>query len=361
MPYLKEGTIRKRKDGRWETRAMLENRKQGQTAIGRNQLEVISKHYTRLKERDERIAQGRPIIEKLTLFGLLDKWYELEIQPRIHHERKKQKGKINESTAKGYRNAIKYHIKVHFEDKPLESLTALDLHEGSMKVEYSRTRENVDNTLFMALTWAYKMELTQKNVVQHFKKHKHEREAGIPFTRKDQERILAYAKDHSKYYFHFMTYFNTGARPGELLEIRHCDFDFVGRTIFIDGTKTKTSSRRIPLFKPMYEFMDCIVAGSQDKVFTCTVNWLRMELKRILIALGIASETEISDNDEDTSKYALKSTRHSFGTRLREDGIDIKVISRWMGHSNLAMTDHYSHVLDEFEHQQAAKVGLKTA
>lgn len=358
MLYVKKnyGSFYQRKsDQRWQGNFRV-NGRTIQTAIGRNEEKTLALHYAKVEELKKLMAKGEVVRkEKLTLFTLLDKWYNMEVAPRIRDGRKVEKGKISESTAKGYRNAIRYHIKLHFEDKALDQLTPLDLQEGSMKVTMSRTRENVDNTLFVALSWAYKMELTKKNIVQHFKKHKHEREAGIPFTRKDQERILEYARRHSKYYFEFMVYFYTGARPGELFEIRHCDFNFEKQTIFIDGTKTKTSSRTIPLFKPLYEFKDRIVLNSKEKIATCSVNWLRSELKKILIALGIADENEISDNDEDGTKYTLKSTRHSFGTRLREDGVDIKVISRWMGHSNLAMTDHYSHVLDEFEQQQAEK------
>ena len=160
-----------------------------------------------------------------------------------------------------------------------------------------------------------------------------------------------------QYYFHFLTYFWTGCRAGELLELRHCDFNFFKGTVFIDGTKTKTSSRTIPMFRPFAsEIFSIIKQGSKEKVFTVTDNYLRMELRKILLALGIAKPNEIADNDEDTAKYSLKSTRHSFATRRKEDGCDMKQISQWMGHTNLAMTDNYSHIMDEFEQQQAEKV-----
>jgi len=338
-----EGTIRQRNDNnRWEIRYM-DNGIQ-KSISNRNQAKCLQLFNQRLKERDSRPKQAKTEKkQRFRLFGLLDMWHESEVKNNIRLGKKREKNKVSKSHSDKLKTAIELHIKKHFDDKYIDDLTVFELEENSKKVEFSRTRENVDSVLNMSLGWAHKKGLLKENIVQHFDKHKHEREQGKPFTRIDQARIIEYAKKSSKYYFQFMVYFNTGCRPGELREIRHCDINFANNSIFIDGTKTKLSSRTIPLFSPLLEFKDKI-NDSQDFVFKNNVNTLRDELNRILDALGI-----------DKSQYTLKSTRHSFATRLKEKGVDMEVIARWLGHSNIEMTRNYAQVLNELEHQQAQK------
>lgn len=354
-----EGTIRQRKDnGRWEIRYM-DNGIQ-KSVSNKIQAKCLDLFDQRLKERNSRPKQPKPERQRFTLFMLLDKWHNDEVKSKVRLGKKREKNKISKSHSDRLKTAIELHIKKHFPDSYLDNLTVFVLEECSKKVEYSRTRENVDSVLNMSLNWAHKKGLMKNDIVRHFEKHKHEREQGKPFTRKDQERILEYAQKHSGYYFQFMVYFHTGCRPSEIREIKHCDFDFTNKTIFIDGTKTKTSSRKIPLFSPLFAFRDKI-NNTKDFVFKNGVETLRKELKSMLIALGIAAENEISNTDDDKTKYTLKSTRHSFATRLREKGIDIKTISIWLGHSNIQMTDNYSHVLSEFEQLQASKYDTTAA
>lgn len=354
MPYLKEGKIRKRKDNRWEARIM----KNGTTisAINVNQAKCIQIFEIKLKEYNSLTKNSKVKIEKLTLHSLIDKWYEMEILPNIRTGRKIEKGKIGESQDRSIRAAIKYHIKPHYPDKPLDKLTLLDLKESSPKAKSSRSREDADTVVGQILKWAYDNELMKKNLEPKFKRHKHERESGIAFTREEQGRILEYAKTHNRYYMAYMFYFWTGCRPGELLDVRHCDINVVARTIFIDGTKTKTSSRPMPLLKPLHQFADKIVPGSTEKVFQVSYKTLRNDFKKILTALGIAGESNIPDDDSDNKKHSLKSTRHSFITRMLEKGANDKAISKWVGHSTTITTNHYTHILDEFEQEQAIKI-----
>ena len=349
-----EGTIRQRPDnGRWEIRYM--DRGEQRSVSSRLQSKCLELFNQRLTERDSRPKVEKTRKQNHKLFALIDIWQEAEITAKVRTGRKREKGKISPSHAKNTRNAINY-IKKHFPDTFINDIKVYELEESSAKVEFSRTREEVDIVICKFWKWAVKKEFVKKDITIDFEKHKHERERGKPFTRVHQDEILEYARQHSDYYFAFMFYFNTGARPGEIKEIRHCDFDFANKTIFIDGTKTKTSSRKVPMFSQMFKFKDQIVKGSKEHVFKMKVTTLRAELTRILVALKIASEHEVSDTDDDADKYTLKSTRHSYGTRLNEKGVDKKTISLWMGHNSLDMTDNYVHVLSEFEQLQVAKV-----
>jgi integrase len=343
MPYLKEGSIRKRKDGRWEIRFM-DNGKQ-KSVVRRNQAECVKVFNERLNNRGKQEKVEKKTAIKETLFTILDKFYELDVKPRVRQGNKIEKGKIGQCREKEIIKSIK-NIKKYFVDVKLDLIKVLDLQQCSQKIIHGRTRESVDNILHMALTWAYRNEFLKKNIAENFRKHKHEREQGQPFSRIEQNRILQYAKEHSKYYFAFMVYFWTGCRPSEIREIRHCDFDFERKTIFIDGTKTKLSSRRVPLFMELLPFRMFIKENCNEFVFTQEIDAYRNELKNILSVLKIKGD------------YTLKSTRHSFATRCQECGIDLKTISKWLGHTNTKMTDNYTHILDEFEQTQIQKFNL---
>ena len=53
----------------------------------------------------------------------------------------------------------------------------------------------------------------------------------------------------------------------------------------------------------------------------------------------------------------LHATRHTYATRALENGVNIKVVSKLLGHANIQITiDTYSHVLPEFEQQEILKL-----
>ncbi len=48
--------------------------------------------------------------------------------------------------------------------------------------------------------------------------------------------------------------------------------------------------------------------------------------------------------------------RHTFATRCYEKGIPDKVYKNWLGHQSLDMSNHYTHILTDFESEQAKKL-----
>ena len=114
-----EGSIRKRKDGRWEGRytagrdpatgkAIYKN------VLGKTQAEVKAK----LKSAIEKSGSLATATERYTVGQWLDAWMEnyakLQVRPSSH---------------KTYQGFIENHIKPSLGDLPLEKLTAMDLQQ----------------------------------------------------------------------------------------------------------------------------------------------------------------------------------------------------------------------------------------
>ena len=148
----------------------------------------------------------------------------------------------------------------------------------------------------------------------------------------------------------------TGVRIGELCALKGTDIDFINNTISIDKTvlrvknpegkpktkliigkpKTKTSIRVIPAPSFIINQLKKYIKDKNDFIFTGNdkpkdPRTLEKYFSELLDRLNI-------------KQINFHSLRHTFATRLREQKVDIKVISELLGHSSWKFTqDIYVH------------------
>lgn len=173
------------------------------------------------------------------------------------------------------------------------------------------------------------------------------------FTREEIKRILDGTTD-SKHYFLFVFLIFTGCRIREALAVRYDDIDLknktitinkqVGYTLDIEEPKTESSNRILSLEKRVLQSLKEHKARHEEEmrekgysteyVFTTTTgNFydygnLHREVKPLLEALGITFE-------------GFHAFRHTFATLLAEEGTNIEVVSKLLGHSNIQSTAKY--------------------
>lgn len=160
-----------------------------------------------------------------------------------------------------------------------------------------------------------------------------------------------------------LTALYSGTRLGEICSLKGTDIDFVNNTISIERTvqrikntdnsitktklivdrpKTESSIRTIPIPKFIIVLLKKYMKDRNNYIFTnsktpkdprSVEKYFNSLLKRL--------------NIRHVKFHAL---RHTFATRLREQKVDIKVVSELLGHSDWKITqDIYVHVSFEYK------------
>ncbi|MEG1990018.1 MAG: tyrosine-type recombinase/integrase, partial [Clostridia bacterium] len=149
----------------------------------------------------------------------------------------------------------------------------------------------------------------------------------------------------------------------------------------ISTTKTQSSSRVIPFISDKLEILlkDQIAINKANKMlygrcYKKTELLFPSEKGQLIIASSISScfirlcdliEKNYNKGISPKSAKYVKlfgkvnahMLRHSFATRCLEAGMNIKVVSKLLGHSKIQITlDTYSHVLEQFQDEEVAKV-----
>jgi len=123
---------------------------------------------------------------------------------------------------------------------------------------------------------------------------------------------------------------HTGMRRGELLALEWRDIDF-GR-MFIRIEKSKNGEKRsIPMSKTLQATLRAIrVRDISGRVFPISVRSLREAFKAAL------TKAEIEN-------FKFHDLRHTFATRLVQNGVDLYKVKELLGHKSIAMTMRYAH------------------
>ena len=186
------------------------------------------------------------------------------------------------------------------------------------------------------------------------------------YSEEDQKKIVEYLKTRFEpYHALFYVMISTGLREGEAAALTWDDVDIVKGTMSVDKTvinrggrkelqhhpKTAAGVRNVFLsdntldylrkYKQLYPNSDYVFLNTRGEWFSAGVIGTRW--RRICAELNI--------------EYKVPhSLRHTFATRALEKGIDVKTVSRILGHRNVVTTMNvYQDVLPN-QKKKAAKI-----
>ena len=365
------GTIRQRKDGRWEGRAVVGYDDKGlpktKNVLAKTKHECQEK-LTKLMEtvgstKSEKICADMPFGE------WMDFWYQTYI-----------KSGLRPATQNTYESTIYQHIIPQLGKIPLCQLPQKDLQQfyAHLKKEGRLVRTEQygkglsDRMVRMchakcraALDQAVQENLIRTNPAVGCKlPPKRSREMQV-LSHQELQRFLIQAKADG-YFELFLLDLSTGLRRGELLALQWSDLDLDTGTLSVTKQvyevngkmqlsvpKTKASIRKLVLPPAVVEvFREYRKTAKSRWLFPSPKN-LDMPLtpgsmlRRLHIILERAGCKQIRFHD----------LRHTFATMALENGMDIKTLSAMLGHVSAATTlDIYTHITSDMLSEAAAKI-----
>lgn len=161
-----------------------------------------------------------------------------------------------------------------------------------------------------------------------------------------------------------LTAIYTGARIGEILALTWNDIDFENNTISINKswdyhfgtgfkpTKTPTSIRTISVSPLLLDWIKDLQSNNNEMVFANqrgtipTPTAVNKMLRKLLKECGLHKKN-----------FHFHSLRHTHVAYLLYQGVDIYVISRRLGHSDISMTvKRYAYLLDKHSEKESDKI-----
>jgi integrase len=240
-----EGSITKRKDGRWMARywiTMPDGTRKRQHIIGKSYEVVLEK----LREEQVASQRGMPQIRSTRTTAEYVNWWLSEVGPH----------QIRPSTMSIYRGQARVYIIPLIGNIPLTQLKPEHVRT-MMNQMLARGKSNylagkVRNALSSMLTTALKMEFVHRNVAQLVDPPAHKAKERHTWTKEQVTLFLDSIRGHN-YYPIFLIMFCYGLRKGEAIGLRWQDIDFEKDVIHIRQNLVMTADHEIYIGEPKTE------------------------------------------------------------------------------------------------------------
>ncbi len=128
---------------------------------------------------------------------------------------------------------------------------------------------------------------------------------------------------------------DTGLRPKEATSLRWRDIDFENKLVHVWDSKTKLSTRTVPMTRRVAQALKFQQDLGKDIPFPIKKSAIRRQWDKAKHIMGL-------DDDAEFVPYAL---RHTCATRLLQKGASLPTIQQWLGHSNIMTTMRYAHLM----------------
>lgn len=295
-----------------------------------------------------------------------------------------EKYMIEENTYASYYLNIVNRIIPYFENTlvTLSELTPIDIQDYYSKclegfkigkkefkpVKPSTVKRRHAN-IRKALQFAYEMELITRNPADFVALLKIEKLVGTPYNKNELEELYEIVKD-TKIEFAVLVASFYGLRRSEIVGLKWDAIDFENKTISIKHTVTEyvlkrhmirkeknraknlSSIRTLPLVEPFEKLLLKLLDKRNRNMKLCGNSYSKKYLDYIYvdelderIKPGYISQTYNKILKRNNLKLIrFHDLRHSCATLLYNNGVDLKDIQHWFGHSTITTTTNiYTH------------------
>lgn len=370
---LQKLNITKRKDGRYQIQKSFDGKMK--SFYGRTKFEVISKY-------NQFVANKKNGVQSGTLSECV---YEWMLNFKF--------GKIKSSSYDRLETVYKYHLK----DDPIgkmqvHEIKSIDLQRYIDRKSFPKDKDEllsissikkIKELLSGYYKYAYEQNIVTFNPmlavqlpIQDNMEKKTKQVDEIPQNVLDA--LYSDCNMTRRYNTALIILLNTGLRIGELIALNWNDIDIAnkiirvnktisvskkrngteeisGRNKSIGSTKTSCGNRIIPINKKVIECLE-LIKSENKKLGISPSNVISTKKGTMASARNIQRAFDEWLKSNGFNHYNLHALRHTFGSILIRKGVDIKVVSELLGHSNIQTTYNiYIHVIQE---QKAKAVNL---
>jgi integrase len=362
-----EGSITKRKDGRWMARFTVHTAKgpKRRHIYGRTRQEVATKLAKAMTDRDGGIELDP---SSVTVNEYLQRWLNDSV-----------KGSVRPITFESYERLVRVHVVPALGRVKLKALSPAHLQglyrdrldAGLSPSTVQRVHAVIHRALKQALRWG----LVSRNVSEAANPPKAQRKEIRPLT-PEQVRTLLRTAQGDRLGALYALAITTGLRQGELFGLRWEDVDLeAGRLSVRQTLTTPKGGRRLgPPKRSKSRRSVKLTAGAvkalrdhrerqleereklaelwqdHDFVFTTQVgtplnrhNFFRRCYKPLLEEAGLPRSIRFHD------------LRHTCATLLLSKNVNPKIVQELLGHANISQTmDTYSHMLPDMQERAAS-------
>ena len=376
--HLKLGKITKRSDGRYQAgyRDVDGNRK----FITCNSEEEVLERFQALqlaqeKELEPEKKRGRPkaddkiqavVKDKIPQAVLTDEYIPLA-DYMLNWLEKFKKGKIRPSSYERYQFCLQLLCKDELAQMDVRAIRLEHVQEYVNRLEdmSASTIKKQKLLLGQVFDHAVLTDVIQRNPVQgvQMPPQSHNTKVVFPYEKEEQEKLVtAFTEEKNgrlrfRYGWGAVLILETGLRAGEALALEWSDIDEEKRTpkgnknmVRVGGknlvqrtTKTESGKRTIPLNGRVMESIRHLkaqrIVGCPFVFATQTGKYL--SYRNLLAMMEKACETAGIEH------RGLHALRHSFASNLYARGVEVKIISKLLGHASVEIT--YNRYIHFFE------------
>lgn len=345
-----EGTIRQRRDGRWEGRIQVGYDRQGKKAYkhvyGRTKREVAKK----LAELQQQMAAGVNLAaEQHTVATFLARWLSDQIEPNCRPK-----------TYESYASMARLWIVPSLGGLPLASLTGQHIQHWLnelQKTDLSVTTVRYAHRLLkQALTVAVQWRLISSNPCTGIRLPKPQKYVIQPLSLEQARALLDVASTHRLSALYYLA-LSLGLRRGELLNLHWTDIDWQEQTVTIHGGKTEASNSTLHLPDTLVKRLQQHQTNQQEEFAALEKPWSPDELVFTSVVGTPISPRNLVRHFKSMlrrtglpRKIRVHDLRHSCATFLIAQDVHPKAIQHILRHQDFRFTmSVYGHILEETE------------
>lgn len=359
----KEGSIRLRRDGRWEGRVTVSGRRR--SVYGRTRDDVRRQVVQAMSDE----ARGVPTSSRsLRVDKFLDTWLEESVRPTVRPR-----------TFASYSMQVRVHIKPAVGRHALAKLTPRHVQEmlndmtsgGLAPASVVYTRAVLRRALSQALKWGL-VSLNAAALVDPPRSRRYEPQPLSP----DQARTFLRAIQGDRLRALFYLALGLGLRQGELLGLCWPDVDLETETLRVRHALQRVGGQ-LQLVEPKTERAKRTlsippIVAAQLRLHRDEQAQERAHAGQEWVETGFVFTTTIGTpldgsaltrrfqrllRDNGLPRQRFHDLRHACATFLLSQGLSPRVVMETLGHSQISLTmNTYSHVLPEMQREAASRM-----